>query len=158
MANGVFNIAKGKVNEYVSRVDANDPANCALVVVLLKVTSSDATLKDFATLAAVLAGGNTECDFTNYARKVIDDTLLVAPTPDNTGDTQSADITTDPVWASAGGATNNSVVRMLVCYDPDTTSGTDASIVPLTFHDVSLTTNGGNLTAQLAAAGFYTAS
>jgi len=37
MGNIVFNIAKGKVNEYVARVDGNDPANSALVLVLLKL-------------------------------------------------------------------------------------------------------------------------
>ena len=60
MANTVFNIAKGKVNVYTERVVNNDPANSALVVVLLKVAASDATLKDQDTLAAVLAGGSTE--------------------------------------------------------------------------------------------------
>ena len=157
MADGVFNIAKGKVNEYVARVDGNDPANSALIVVLLKVAAAEATLKDQDTLAAILAGGSTECDFTNYARKTITDTGLAAPAPDDGADTQSSDITTDPVWTAAGGTLDNSIVRLLICYDGDTTAGTDANIVPLTYHDFVKTTNGGDLTAQLAAAGFFTA-
>jgi hypothetical protein len=151
-------VAKGKVAEYAARVDGNDPANSALIIVLLKVAATDATNKDFATLAAVLAGGNTECDATNYARKTITDTGLVAPAPDNGTDTQSADITTDPVWTALGGATNNNLVKLLVCYDSDTTAGTDANIIPLTAHDFVVSTNGGDITAQLAAAGFFTAS
>jgi hypothetical protein len=157
MANGVFNIAKGKVNEYVARVDANDPANSALILVLLKVAAAEATLKDQDTLAAILAGGSTEADFTGYVRKTITDADLVTPTPDDGADTQSADITADPVWTAAGGASNNTLVRMLVCYDSDTTAGTDANIVPLCYYDFATTTNGGDLTAQLAAAGFFTA-
>ena len=74
MADGVFNVAKGKVNEYHDRVDNNDPANSAIIVVLLQVAEADATLQDYATLSALLAGANTECTFTNYARKVITDT------------------------------------------------------------------------------------
>lgn len=157
MADGVFNIAKGKVNEYVARVDGNDPANSALILVLLKVAAAEATLKDHDTLAAILAGGSTECDFTNYARKTITDAGLAAPTPDDALDTQSSDITTDPVWTAAGGTLDNSIVRLLICYDGDTTAGTDANIVPLCYYDFVKTTNGGDLTAQLAAAGFFTA-
>ncbi len=158
MGNIVFNIAKGKVNEYVARVDGNDPANSALVLVLLKTVEADATLQDYDTLAAILAGSNVEADATGYVRKTVSDTGVTAPTPDDGTNTQSADITTDPVWASIGGASNNNLVKLLVCYDPDTTGGTDANIVPLTAHDFAVTTNGGDITAQLAAAGFFTAS
>ena len=158
MAAGVFNIAKGKINEYVARVDGNDPANSALIVVLLKVTEVAATLQDYDTLAALLSGSNTECDFTNYARKTITDTGVVAPTPDDTGNAQSADITVDPVWTAAGGASNNNIVKLLICYDGDTAGGTDANIVPLTYHDFVVSTNGGDITAALDAAGFFTAS
>ena len=158
MANGVFNIAKGKVNEYMARVDTNDPANSAIVIVLLKVAEVDATLVDYDDLGALIgAAGNTEADFTNYARKVLTDTEITAPTPDDTGDKQDADLP-DQTWTSAGGATNNTLVKMIVCYDGDTTAGTDANIVPLTYHDFSATTNGNDLQAQFAAAGFYSAA
>ena len=158
MADGVFNIAKGKVNEYMARVDSNDPANSAIVIVLLKVAEVDATLVDYDDLGALIgAAGNTEADFTNYARKVLTDTEITAPTPDDTGDKQDADLP-DQTWTSAGGATNNTLVKMIVCYDGDTTAGTDANIVPLTYHDFSATTNGNDLQAQFAAAGFYSAA
>lgn len=158
-ADGVFNIAKGRVNEYVNRIDSNDPTNSALIVVLLKTVEVDATLEDYDDLGALLtATGNVEADFTNYARKTIDDTGLVAPTPDDTNNRQESDITTDPVWTSAGNATNNTLVKLLVCYDSDTGTGTDANIIPLTFHTFDVTTDGNDLTAQLDAAGFYRAS
>lgn len=157
MADGVFNIAKGRVNEYVNRVDSNDPTNSALVVVLLQVAEADATLEDYDDLGALLAGSNTEATFTNYARKVLTDTDVTAPTPDDTNNRQDADIP-DQTWTSAGGATNNTLVKMLVCYDSDTTAGTDANIIPLTYHDFAITTNGNDLSALINAAGFYRAS
>lgn len=156
MANGVFNIAKGRVNEYVARVAANDPANSALIIVLLKVAEADATLEDYDDLSALLAGANTEADFTNYgARKALTDVDVTAPTPDDTNNWQEADLP-DVTWSSAGGATNNTMVKLLVCYDADTTGGTDANIIPLTHHDWTPTTDGSDLTAVIN--GFYRAS
>ena len=158
MADGVFNVSKGRVNEYVNRVDSNDPTNSAIVVVLLKVAEADATLDDYDTLSAILlAAGNTEADFTNYARKVLTDTDVTAPTPDDTNNRQDADLP-DQTWTSAGGATNNTLVKLLICYDNDSTAGDDTNIIPLTYHDFAVTTDGNDLTAQIAAAGFYRAS
>ena len=156
MANGVFNIAKGKVNAYTERVATNDPANSGLVVVLLKASETDATLEDYDTLAALLTG-NTEADFTNYARKVLTDADLTAPTPDDSANNQSSDMD-DQTWTSAGGTTDNTLTKMIVCYDPDTTGGDDTALIPLTHHDFAATTDGNNLNANIAAAGFYTAS
>jgi hypothetical protein len=158
MANGVFNIAKGRVNGYHSRVNDNDPANSALIVVLLKVTEVDATLEDYDDLATLLAAaGNTEADFTNYARKTLTDTDIGATTVDDTNNNQRADIP-DQTWTSAGGTTDNTLVKLLVCYDSDTTGGTDSNIIPLTFHDFSTTTNGNDLTAVVNANGYFSAS
>lgn len=157
MADGVFNIAKGKVNEYHDRVDGNDPANSALVVVLLSAAEADGTLEDYDTLAAVLAGANTEATFTNYARKVLTDTDITASVVDDTNNRREADIP-DQTWSSAGGASNNTLVKMLICYDNDTTAGTDTNIIPLCHYDFSATTNGGDLTAQINAAGYFRAA
>lgn len=150
-------MAKGRAAEMVNRVDANDPANSVITVVLLKVVESDALLKDYATLAAILAGSNTECNFTNYARKELNDSVLTAPAPDNTNDRQDADIP-DLTWTAAGGATNNNVVKLIICYDGDSTGGADSAIIPLSYHDFVITTNGGDLVAQIAAAGFFRAT
>lgn len=157
MADLVFNVSKGKVALYHDRVNDNDPANSALVVVLLKTAASDATLRDQDTLAAILAGGSTEADFTNYARKVLTDADISAATVDDSNDRVDADIA-DQTWTAAGGASNNTLAKLLICYDSDTTSGTDSNIVPLTAHDFVVTTNGGDITAQIAAAGYFRAS
>ena len=161
MANIVFNISKGEVNAYTKRVVNNDPANSALVLVLLKTAQADATLLDYDTLDAILTAGggtaNVEADFTNYARKVLTNTELSAPTVDDTGNEQYSDMP-DQTYTSAGGATNNTLVKALICYDSDTTSGTDANLIPLTAHDVSVTTDGNNLTLTIPANGFYGAT
>jgi len=157
MADQVFNIAKGKVNGYVDRVANNDPTNSAIVLVLLKAAEADATLIDYDDLSTLLAAaGNTEADFTNYARIVLTDADLTAPTPDDANDEQNADFP-DQTIISAGGTTDNTLVKCIVCYDPDTTGGTDADLVPLTHQDYAVTTNGNNLNVNVNASGFYSA-
>jgi hypothetical protein len=159
MGNIVFNRAKGRVAEYHFRVNNNDPANSALIIVLLKATGleADATLADHDDLAALLAAANDEADFTNYARKTLTDADIADPTVDDTNNWVDADIA-DQTWMAAGGATNNTLGALLVCYDPDTTAGTDSTIIPLTAHTFSVTTDGSDLTAQIAAAGYFRAA
>ena len=157
VSNIVFNAAKGRINELHNRVVSNDPVNSALIIVLLKTAAAYAVNVDFDTLADVLAGGNTEADFTNYTRKTLTDAALSSSAVDDTNDRREADIP-DQTWTAAGGATNNTLAKLLICYDSDTTGGTDANIVPLTAHDFVVTTNGGDLTAQIAAAGYFRAS
>lgn len=158
MADFVFNIAKGKVNEYHDRVVNNDPTNAALVIVLLQAAEADATLEDYDDLATLLAqGGNTEADFTNYARKVLTDSDLSASVVDDTNNRREADMA-DQTYTSAGGASNNTLVKLLVCYDSDTTGGTDSNIIPLTAHDFSVTTDGNDIVAQINAAGYFRAA
>ena len=154
MANIVFNIAKGEVNAYVKRVVNNDPANSALVVVLLKTAEADGILQDYDTLGDILAGANTEANFTNYARKTLTNTELSAPTVDDSGNQQFSDAP-DLTYVSAGGAVNNAIVKMLICYDSDTTSGTDANLVPLVAIDWVITTDGNDLVAVFGSAGFF---
>ena len=101
MADIVFNGAKGRVNELVRRVKNNDPANSAIIVVALKATGleADAVLRDYTDLAALLAAANDEATNVNYARKVLTDVELTAPTPDQVNDRQDAD-TPDLVWTA----------------------------------------------------------
>ena len=157
MGNAVFNIAKGRVAELYNRVDTNDPANSALVIVILATAGieSDAVLVDKDTLADVVSGTTNEVTNSGYARKVLTDADLVAFAPDDTNDRVDLDIP-DQTWTGvAGGDGWNDLV---ICYDGDTTAGTDANIVPLTLHDFVLTPDGSDITVQIAAAGFYRAS
>jgi hypothetical protein len=162
MADFVFNISKGKAKALYENVENNAPANSAFVLVLLKTAQADDTLMDYDDLAALLAAGggtaNVEANFTNYARKILTDADLAAvPAPDDVNNRLDLDLP-DQTYVSAGGATNNTLVKLLVCYDPDTTSGTDATLVPITAHDFTPVTDGTDLVAQIAAAGFYRAA
>jgi hypothetical protein len=64
----------------------------------------------------------------------------------------------DQTWTAAGGAANNTLTKLLVCYDADTAAGTDADIVPLAHYDFAVTTDGNDLIAQFNAAGILRAS
>ena len=157
MANQIFNISLGRVAELYQRVDLNDPANSALIIVVLATTGieTDAVLKDKDDLAAVVAGTTNEVTNAGYARKVLTDADIVAFAPDDTNDRVDLDIP-DQTWTAVGAGDGWN--DLLVCYDSDTTAGTDANIVPLTMHDFVLTPDGSDITAQVAAAGFFRAS
>jgi len=157
MADFVFNIAKGRVVEYYNRVKGNDPANSALVIVAIDANGdTDATMKDRDDLAALLGGTANEVTNTNYARKVLTDADLAAlPAPDDTNDRFDIDLP-DLTWSAVAAGT--AWTDILVCYDPDTTGGTDSAIIPLTCHDVAVTPDGSDIIAQVNAAGFFRAS
>ena len=157
MGNGVCNIAKGRAKGYYDRVKSNDPAASILTLVLFTGTEADGDLEDFDTLAAVLAGSLSEATFTNYAREQYTDAQLAAtPAPDDTGNTNGFTIP-DRTITAAGGTVDNTLTRAVLCYDPDGTD-TDASMIPLTYHDFSVTTNGGDLTIDAPAADLFLAS
>lgn len=157
MADFVFNIAKGRVVELFKRVDGNDPTNSALIVVVLATSGleSDATLKDKDDLAAVVSGATNEVTNSGYARKTLTDSDITDAGPDDTNDRYDLDIA-DQTWTAV--AAGDGWSKLLVCYDSDTTGGTDSGIVPLTAHDFVVTPDGSDITAQINAAGFFRAS
>lgn len=154
MADFVFNISKGRVAELYNRVQTNDPANSALVVVAINANAvTDAELKDLDSLSAVLATAANEVSNTGYARKTLTDADLAALAADDTNDRMPCDIG-DQTWTAVGAG--DAWTDLLICYDPDTTTGTDANIVPLTCHDYTITPDGSDVVAQIAD--FYRAS
>ena len=156
MADFAFNIGKGRAVELYNRVDSNDPANSALIVVIIDAAGdTDATMQDRDDLAALLGGTANEVTNSGYARKTLTDADLTAFAPDDTNNRIDLDIP-DQTWT--GVAAGTAWTDMLVCYDNDTTSGTDSSIIPLSCHDFSVTPSGTDITAQINAAGFYRAS
>jgi len=143
MANIVFNIAKGRVVEYYNRVENNDPAASALILVPIETAGleSDATLIDADSLAAVIAGTTNEQ--TTMGRKTLTDTELAAlPAPDDTNDRYEVSLPS-VTWTAASG---NAISKILVCYDNDTGAGTDSNIIPLTMFDLAYTPSGVDLT------------
>ncbi len=155
MADGIFNISKGRGIEYHERVNDNDPTNSVLVIVVLKAAEADATLEDYDDLSTLLAAaGNTEADFTNYARIVLTDSDIAAITTDDTNNRNYA-VIADQTFSSAGGTLDNTTAKLLVCYDSDSTGGTDSNIVPLSHHDWVGTTNGGDVNVDFDATNGY---
>lgn len=153
MATFVFNIARGRVAELYRRVKQNDPGNSVIVIVPLLTAGleSDAVLADKDTLADVLAGATDEQ--TTMGRKVLTDADLAAfPAPDDTNDRMEVSLPSVTWTAASGGA----IAKLVVCYDPDSTTGTDADLIPLTCMDFVQTPSGSNIT--MTGGVFYRAS
>lgn len=78
----------------------------------------------------------------------------------NTADTTNSKMTfdmADITWTAAGGATNNTLGKMLICWKP-TSSAVDSAIVPIIYLDFTATTTGSDLLAQFSASGIAVAS
>ena len=120
-----FVVALGKANRYADLPGAND----ALVMVLLKNAGleADAVLKDYPTLAAILAATNDECDFTGYARRTL---AGVSVAPNFGADSQSTDANDPASYTNTGGAPQVGGAAIVV-YVPDVGVSTDAQMVPL---------------------------
>lgn len=144
MGNFVFNTAKGRA-AYLAGLPATADALIAIPIEASGV-ESDATLIDYTTIAALLAGASNEQ--TTMGRKTL---ASVTATVDNANDRVDADAA-DITWAAAAG---NAISDILIAYDPDTGAGDDTTLIPLTWHDFSATPDGTDLTATIA--GFYRA-
>ena len=145
MANLVFNQALGRVASLAALPATND----ALIAVPLEASGlvSDATMRDYDDLQTLLAGATNEQ--TTMGRKTLSG---VTVTVDDTNDRVAIDCA-DITWTAA---TGNAIGAILICYDPDTTTGTDADLIPLTKHDLAMTPDGSNYT--LTVADFYRAT
>lgn len=142
MADGVFTTAKGAMAEMI-RDDATKVG-----VLLMKAAEADTLLVDHLDVAALLVpAANTEADFTNYARKT---PITGVRTQDDGNERVDLDIP-DQTFSNAGGASNNTLVKLVVFYE---NAAADATRIPLTHHDFAVTTDGSDLTAQVDAAGF----
>lgn len=148
MADFIFNVSKGRWAEFFNRVDQNDPTNAAIIIVPVDVGgTSDATIKDFLTLSAVTGGGVTERTTGGWNRKTLVDSDIATISADTANDRM--DVTTaDYIWTavSAGAVTD-----LLICYDADTTGGTDANIIPIAQMDFAITPDGSDVTADVGA-------
>lgn len=152
MANIVFNIGKGRVVEYYYRVKNNDPTNSALIIVPIETSGleTDAVLIDKDSLSDLIAGTTNEQ--TTMGRKTLTDADLAAlPAPDDVNDRYDIALPTI-TWSAA---TGNPISKVAVCYDPDTTGGTDSDIIPLTMFDAVFTPDGSDI--QLTGGTFFRA-
>lgn len=145
MSNITFNVALGRLAYYAGLPAAND----GLVLVLLESAGlvADSTMRDYDTLADLLAGASNEQ--TTAGRKSLASVSVTVNDTNDRVDIDAADVT----WTSP---TGSAVGAAVICYDPDTTGGTDADLVPLTKHDLSWTPDGNNFT--LTVSDFFRAS
>jgi hypothetical protein len=153
LANIVFNISKGRVVELYNRVKSNDPANSAIILVPIETSGleADSVLIDVDTLTALVAGATNEQ--TTMGRKTLTDADLASlPAPDDTNDRYDISLPT-VTWTAA---TGNAISKIAVCYDGDTTSGTDANILPLTLFDFAISPSGADV--QMTGGVFFRAS
>ncbi|MFK0062622.1 hypothetical protein ACIQTN_25770 [Streptomyces werraensis] len=139
MANIVFNQALGRLAHYASLPATND----ALVLVPLEAAGlvTDAVMRDYDTLDAILAGASNEQ--TTMGRKTLTGVTVTVDDANDRVNIDAADVT----WTAATGAAIGAVV---ICYDPDTTTGTDADLIPLTKHDVTMTPDGSDFTLTIS--------
>ena len=142
MANFVYNIAKGRVSEFFNRVDSNDPSTSAIILVPLSASGTEAEGQDYDTLAAVLAGTANEQTSGGWSRKTLTDSDLSAIAVDDTNNRMPATL---PQVTWTGPTVGNDTTGLLVCYDADTGSGTDANIIPLVHCDFVVTADGNDV-------------
>ncbi len=157
MANLVFNRGKGRGTEWAERVNANDPTNAVLVVMVLATSGieSDAVLVDKDSFADVVSGTTNEVTNSGYARKVLDQAAGITVTYDDTNDRVDVFFPDQTFTAVAAGDGWNDVV---VGYDSDSTAGTDTNILPHTLHDFVVTPDGSDITIDVPTAGYFRAS
>lgn len=156
MADLVFNISKGKAAEFAARVEANDPANAIFTIALWNSTETDANIRDLDTYALIESNANsvelTSGTNANYVRKLLANGALTV-TLDDPNDRMDIDCA-DQTWTALGAGT--AVTDLSFGYDSDSTAGTDANVVPVTWHDFVITPDGSDVTASIAV--FFRAS
>ncbi len=141
MANFVLNIAKGRLVELFNRVDQNEPANSAIILIPLSTSDTEANCQDFASVEAFLGGTPNE-QAEGWSRKVLTDADIAALAPDNTNNRGQASIPATKWTAPTAG---KNTTGLLIAYDPDTTGGTDANLIPCEHLDFAVTADGNDV-------------
>ena len=138
MADVVANIAKGRILRYAGLLEASD----GLVAIPLEAAGlpSDDVLQDYDTVADLLAGAANEQ--TSMGRVAVTGVVVAV---NDTANSASFDVN-DMSWPLA---TGNPVGKLVIAYDPDTTAGTDSSLIPLTYHDFAVTPDGTDIVARV---------
>lgn len=154
MGNLVFNTALGAVKQLVKNVEDNSPAAAVLRMHAWVITATDADVGNQDTIAELQALAlSAEATNSGYANISLDETDI----------TITVDDTNDWVDLIVGDQTFTSVVAgdnwtdITISYDAAGTD-TDANTELLTLHDFVVTPNGGDITADEGANGFYRAS
>ena len=153
MANYVFGVALGRVTSYVQ--DVLDGGNDAIIWIPMLTSGTAEQAEALADFAAVEADANfSEQTTGGWARITHDETGDgLAQTFDATNNRREAD-SNDLVWASP----STNTVGLIACYDPDTTTGTDSTLVPLVHLDMVVTGNSQQVTFAFNSEGWFNAT
>lgn len=157
MPNFVFNRSKGRGVEFAERVNANDPTNSVLLFALIASSGveSDATLLDKDDWSGLVSGTTDFATNTGSTRKSLDQSGGITITYDDTNDRVDVDVP-DLTWTAVANDGTGAISDLAVGYDSDSTAGTDANVLPVSWHDFAVTPDGSDITAQIAV--FYRAS
>jgi hypothetical protein len=142
----------GRVGAYVADVLAG--GNDAIIWIPMLTSGTAEQAEGLLDFAAVEADANfseqTTGGWSRITHDETGDSLAYAfDATNNRGEADSADL----VWASP----STNTVGLIACYDPDTTTGTDSTLVPLLHLDMVVTGNGQQVTFQFNAEGWYNA-
>lgn len=150
-----FDYSLGREVEFYNRVDTDDPTNSAFLMVVLAAAGLevDNTLRQYANLSLLLAASNNEVTNVNYARKTLTQADLTAFTVNTTAHKIALTLPLQTFTAIAAG---DSWSKVLICYDSDTTGGTDANVIPVTAADLRISDsvvvpNGSNIVVDYSA-------
>jgi hypothetical protein len=150
-----FNVSLGREVELYNRVDSNDPANSALIMMVLAASGLEDSevLRDKTDFANLVSGTTNEVTNTGYARKTLTDTNLSAYSVDHTANSILLSI---PVQTFASISAGDAWAMAVLGFDSDTTAGTDANIIPITGHVLKINNayvvpNSGDIVVDLSA-------
>lgn len=151
MADFVFNIAKGRIVQFYDNIDSNNPANSAFVAVVLRTTglAPDSSLIDYDDLNTIKTN-SPEVANVGYSRITLTDTDLAAWSPTDASDRVDLDIIDLSFGAITAG---DGWSKLLLCYDNDVTTGTDANVIPCLAWDFVVVPDGTAITAVINASG-----
>lgn len=143
MGNFIQNISAGRFAHLATLPAAND----ALIAVPLESAGleADSALRDHDNLSVLLAASNNEQ--VTMGRKTLTGVTVTVDDTNNRVDVDANDVT----WTAA---TGNAVGKLLICYDPDTTGGTDTDIIPLSAHDFVVVPSSVDIVATISVGGF----
>lgn len=142
MANYIFNIAKGRAVEFYNRVESNDPTNSAFILVPLSASGSEAEAQDYDDLTAVLGGTANELSGNGWVRKTLESVELASlPAPVDASNYYSISVP-QVTWTAP---TVGTATGLLICFDSDTTGGTDANIIPIGHYDFAVVSDGNDV-------------
>ena len=154
MANFVFNGALGRFVQQAQNVEDNSPAAAVLRIHAWDSSAADDLTNNARDVAALEAtAGVAEVTNSGYANILMDE-VDITITINDTTNLVDVDVT-DQVFTAI--LTGDSWTDLSISYDADG-SDTDGTTTTMTYHDFVVVPNGGDITAQIAAAGFGRAS